>query len=174
MSGSGSARRLAVLDTSFWTAAYRAEVIANCFDFYRIVVPEAVEREILAGQRDAPKREYPYATLFRQLRNQMEQAPPDSPSPIARFGEGEAAAISLAGHLHARLLINERRARDHAIGQGIMTVTVPAVIVALCSQGVISHRAANRKLDLIAPITASTIVAEARQTLDWIADRPSS
>ena len=35
---------------------------------------------------------------------------------------------------------------------------------------VISPRAAHRKLDLIASITAEQIVAEARRTLDWLVD----
>ena len=102
----GSGRLLAVIDTSFWTAAYRAEIIANCFDLYTIVVPPAVDREILAPQAAFPRREYPYATLFRHLRGQMTDAPASAP-PLDRFGAGEAAAISLAREMGALLLINE-------------------------------------------------------------------
>ena len=69
MTVDSSARPLAVLDTSFWTLAYRAEVAANCLDLFQIVVPRAVESEIRAIQADAPRREYPYATLFRHLRD---------------------------------------------------------------------------------------------------------
>ena len=39
-------RVLAVLDTSFWVLAYRAEIAANCLDLFEIVVPKAVEEEI--------------------------------------------------------------------------------------------------------------------------------
>ena len=48
----GSTRPLAVLDTSFWTAAYRAEVAANCLDYFTLIVPAAVGREILAPRPD--------------------------------------------------------------------------------------------------------------------------
>jgi hypothetical protein len=55
---------LAVLDTSFWTNGCQAEVVANCLDFFRIVVPRAVEAEIRAVQADAPRREYPLPRSF--------------------------------------------------------------------------------------------------------------
>jgi hypothetical protein len=51
----GPGRVLAVLDTSFWVAAYRAEVAANCLDLFEIVVPHAVEAEIRSVQVVAPR-----------------------------------------------------------------------------------------------------------------------
>jgi predicted nucleic acid-binding protein len=163
------ARPLAVLDTSFWIAAYRAEVAANCLDLFEIVVPQAVEAEIFAIQVDAPRREYPYATLFRHLRGQMLDHPPDADQPLDRFGRGEAEAISVARHLDALLLINERPGGDYAAGLGILVVTVPTVIVALRSRDIISDRAARRKLELIGSITAREYLVEATVLLDRLA-----
>lgn len=159
---------LSVLDTSFWTNAHRAEVLANCFQLFRIVVPRAVESEILARQADAPAREYPYATLFRLLRGQMLDPPINSPAPLGRFGVGEAAAITLAQALDASLLINERRAAAYAASLGIAIVTVPAVIVTLRLAGTIGDRAARRKLELIEGNTAQELVADARRVLDQL------
>ena len=169
MTASASNLPLAVLDTSFWTNAYRAEVVANCFDLFQIVVPRAVESEILAPQAGAPAREYPYATLFRHLRGHMLDPPTNAPAPLGMFGAGEAAAITLAQALDASLLINERRAAAYAESLGIAIVTVPAVIVALRLGGIISDRAARRKLELIEDNTAQELMAEARRVLDRLA-----
>lgn len=159
-------RPRAVLDTSFWVAAYRAEVAANCFDFFDMIVPPAVEEEIVAPQPEHPRREYPYATLFRQLRPRMIDPTENSPPAIALFGPGEASAIALARALPAILLINEQRGAVHARNLGIPIATVPAFVVTLRGLDIISDRAARRKLDLIAPITAQSFLAEARQVLD--------
>ena len=161
----GPGRVLAVLDTSFWVAAYRAEVAANCLDLFQIVVPRAVEAEIRSVEAVAPRREYPYATLFRHLRGQLRDPPPEAPAALPRFGPGEAEAIALAGHLSAVLLINERRGAQYAANLGIRVASVPAVIVALRARDVIGERAARRKLALIEPITAREIVEAARRAL---------
>ena len=100
----------------------------------------------------------------------MTDVPVDAPPPINRFGAGEAAAISLAREMGALLLLNERRAATYARRIGLQVVTVPAVIVDLTMLDVISRRAALRKLELIAPITAPQIVSEARRALDLFAD----
>lgn len=101
--GHGAARPLpaqrarAVLDTSAWTAASRAEVSANLLDLFRLVAPRAVADEILARDPAFPGREYPYATLFRQLVPRMTMMQADrAPPPLAVFGPGEAAALALA------------------------------------------------------------------------------
>jgi predicted nucleic acid-binding protein len=164
---------LADLDTSFWTNAHRADVAANSFDLFRILVPRAVEAEIRASQADDPAREYPYATLFRRLRDQMIDPPADAPAPIDRFGAGEAAAIPLAQSLGAHPLINERPAAEYAASLGIAVVTMPAVVVALRMRGVVGDRAARRKLELIASNTAPELIADATALLDRLA-RPDA
>ena len=154
-----------VLETSYWVAAHRADVAANTLDLYRIVVPPAVEAEILRPEAGHPLREFPYATLFHHLRSRMSDPPVPAPTPLPILGKGEAEAISLAQHLDVALLINERRGRRHARSLDIAVVSVPDVIVVLALRDVISHRAAHRKLDLIAPITPPDLVREARELL---------
>ena len=83
-------RGRAVLETSFWTAAYRAEIAANCLDLFEIVVPRAVEAEIRSIDPADPRREYPSTTLFRHLRGQLLDPPPEVPTPLARFGPGRS------------------------------------------------------------------------------------
>jgi len=160
-----SVRRLSVLETSFWIAAHRAEVVGNCLDFFDIMVPRAVEDEILSRQMGAPRREYPYATMFRHLRREMRDPPWPAPDPLPVFGRGEAAAIPIAQHLSAVLLMNERRATSYALARRIDVITVPAFVVALQEQDIISHRAALRKLELIESMTAPAIMAAARRSL---------
>jgi hypothetical protein len=160
------ARSLAVLETSFWIAAYHAEVVANCLDLFEIIVPRAVEQEILSRPPLAPRREYPYASLFRHLRTLMTDPPDAEPDPLLLFGPGEAAAIPLAQHLGVMLLINERRAATYAANLALRVVTVPAVIVTLRAEEIISDRAARTKLALIKPITADQIITSAQIALD--------
>jgi predicted nucleic acid-binding protein len=159
----------AVLDTSFWVLAYRAEIAANCLDLFDIVVPKAVEEEILAGQPGVAAREYPYTTLFRHLRHAL-RPPSVDVRPLSIFGPGEAEAIALAVELKSVLLINERAGLQYARNLGLDVASVPTVIVLLRSQGVISDRAARRKLGLIAPNTAPAIIDEASRALDVLAN----
>ena len=162
-----SPRRLsAVLETSFWVVAYRAEVAANILDFFAPIVPISVEREILARGAEQPRREYPYATLFRHLRPLMVGPPPDAPAPLPIFGAGEASAIPLARQIGCVLLVNERRAAAYARNLGILVVTVPSFVVALRVEQIISDRAARRKLALVVSCTSSEFIAEAIQILD--------
>jgi predicted nucleic acid-binding protein len=158
-------RVLAALDTSFWVLAYRAEIAANCLDLFDIVVPNAVAQEILTRQPGAVAREYPYATLFRHLQHRL-RTPELQVSLLGVFGPGEAEAIALAAELTAVLLINERPGLQYARNLALDVATVPSVIVLLRSQGVLSDRAARRKLGLIAPNTAAAIIDEASRALD--------
>jgi predicted nucleic acid-binding protein len=165
------ARIPAVLETSFWIAAYRAEVAANCLDLFDIIVPRAVEAEIMSVQPEVPRREYPYTTLFRHLRVQMRDPPDASPAPLPFFGAGEAAAIPLAHQLGIALLVNERRAVAYAASLSMPVVTVPAVVVALRDRQIISDRAARTKLELIRPITAAATITDAMRALDELEGR---
>jgi len=159
------ARVLAVLDTSFWVLAYRAEIAANCLDLFDIVVPIAVADELLSREARSPTREYPYATLFRHLQHELRSSDIEV-EPIPRFGQGEAEAIALAARLGAVLLINERPSAHYAQNLGLDVATVPSVIVLLRAQGIISDNAARQKLKLIAAHTAPQIVEQATRALD--------
>src|SRR5690348_9864138 len=122
-----------------------------------MIVPAAVEAEIMPGRSSTPSREYPYATLFRHLQDKLRKSDIDV-TPVPLFGRGEAEAIALAERFGAILLINEKRGAQYARNVGVEVVTVPAVVVLLRSQGVISDRAARRKLVLIAPNPAPEII----------------
>jgi predicted nucleic acid-binding protein len=155
-----------VLDTSAWVAAYRAEVAANLLDLFRLVVPDAVANEIAARDPAFPSREYPYASLFRHLRHRMTVVPASAVPPLPAFGSGEAAALALAQKHRWLVLVNEWRAAEYAVNLGLEVVTIPTVIVRLHLAGVISRRAAHRKLDLISSITTGAYLDEARRLVD--------
>jgi predicted nucleic acid-binding protein len=136
-------------------------------DLFRVVVPQAVADEIAAVDPAFPLREYPYATLFRQLRERMTLlSSVESPAPLPLFGPGEAAALALAQARGVLLLVNERPAAAYAANLGVRVVTIPTVVVRLHLGGVISRRAAHRKLDLIRDITAPGFIEEARRLVD--------
>lgn len=153
-------------------------MVANLFDSFLVLVPAAVEAEIMARPVGAPAvREYPYQTLFRQLRGRMQDEPADAPPPLPILGSGEASAISLAQYLHSQhqrvtLLINEHRGAVHARNVGLPVLAVPTFVVVLRSRGIISDRAARRKLQLITPITAATYISHALRLLDRLSHQP--
>ena len=129
-------------------------------------MPTAVEKEILHRPILYPIREYPYATLFRHLRNKLLDPPNPEPEPVKQpFGPGEGAALALASILKAPILVNESAAKIYGANLGLTVITVPAVIVTLLAQGVISDQAAGVKLSEIEANTAPEIVAEAREAI---------
>jgi predicted nucleic acid-binding protein len=142
-------------------------VAANLLDLFRLVVPEAVAAELSAGDPTFPLREYPYATLFRHLQSRMTLVPAsEGPAPLPMFGPGEAAAVALAQARRAVLVVNERPAADYAANLGVAVVTVPTVVVRLHLGGVISRRAAHRKLDLLSSVTTPAYIDDARRLID--------
>jgi hypothetical protein len=156
-----------VLETSAWVAACRAEVAANLLDLFRLLVPEGVAGELSAGDPAFPLREYPYATLFRHLLARMTLVPAaEGPAPLPVFGPGEAAAVALARARGVVLLVNERPAAAYAANLGVAVVTVPTVVVRLHLGGVISRRAAHRKLDLLSAVTTPGYIDDARRLID--------
>jgi len=174
MSGSEQPRPpLAVLETSFWTVAYKGELVATILDYFTLIVPAAVGAEISARSTRYPAREYPDQTLFRQLRARIQEEPPDMPPPLNVFGPGEAAAIALAQHVDQRgvpvtLLVNEGRATAYARNLRLSVLTVPSFIVALCSRGTISDCAARIRLRRIAPNTPADYIQQAELVLDTL------
>lgn len=136
-------------------------------DLFRLIVPQAVADEILARDPAYPTREYPDATLFRHLAARMSLVPVDrAPQPLNVFGPGEAAALAVAQPQRLLVLINEWRAAEHAANLGLPVVTIPTVVVRLHLGGVISRRAAFRKLDLISAITAEAFLDDARRLIE--------
>ncbi len=157
----------AVLDTSAWAAAYVAVVAANLLDLFRLVVPAAVAEEIQERDPAFPSREYPFATLFRHLCQRMWVVPADQgPPPLPVFGRGEAAALALAQQRRLPILVNEWRAAEHAANLGLLVITIPTVVVRLHLAGVVSRRAALRKLSLVERITTPRYVDEAREIVE--------
>ncbi len=145
--------------------AWRSDIGANCLDLFEMIPPKAVEAEIQERDPLVPAGEFPYATLFRHLRDKMVDPPKREPAPINLFGSGEAAAIALAKSLEVALLVNEAKAMKYATNIGLTAITVPATIVVLYRNGVISNKAAWRKLELLQGNTAADIIGHAAAAL---------
>ena len=78
---------------------YRAEVVANCLDLFQIVVPRAVEAEILAPQTGCPIARVSVRHAFSDTCVARCSIPRQRAPPLDRFGVGEAEAITLAQRL---------------------------------------------------------------------------
>jgi hypothetical protein len=127
--------------------------------------PRAVQEEIEENDPLFPSGEFPYATLFRHLRDKMTDPPDPEPPALTSLGRGEAAAIPLAQILDVPLLVNEAKAKKFATNAGLDVITVPTTIVVLYRTGVISNKAAWRKLELLKGNTAAEIIGDAAAAL---------
>jgi predicted nucleic acid-binding protein len=139
-------RQRAVLETSFWTVGFKVGLIGYVLGVFEVVVPAAVEQEILQPDRVYPDRLYPDTALFQQLRPLLSNPPMAEPPPLPMFGGGEAAAIPLAQELQAALLVNDRRPAAFARNLGVAVVTVPDMIVILRSRELVPDHMARAML----------------------------
>ena len=154
----------ASLDTSFWTAAHRAGVLAPCLRRFELNVPGAVVSELTF---DPARQSRPYESqnLFRHLHGQVRFAEYE-PRPIAYPDAGEAAAIALAAERGWVLLCNDRGACHEAASHGVFYTTTPDFIAFLCEQRELTFADAHARLEAIRTITAGEFVESAEAQLD--------
>jgi hypothetical protein len=155
----------ASLDTSFWTVGYHAEVLPYLFDYFEVQVMPEVEDEILARDPRFPGIVYGYSKLYEVFKADGRFYSATCASRLGQFGRGEDAAISLALASGLTLLINDARPHHYARAQGLSTVSVPAFVVLLYSDGVIHLAAAEAKLRAIQPNTSPSLLDEARRAI---------
>jgi predicted nucleic acid-binding protein len=163
-------RPLAVIDTSFWSAAFQAHLTGHLLRMYEVTVPPGVEREILAPNSKNPRLLYPQQALFQQLRGLMSAAPASVPQAVGSFGAGERDAISTALHLQATLLINDRDPARYAQALQVPVLYVPDFVVLIRSQGLVAHARARSMIDLAGRMTAPEVVATGLALLDELED----
>jgi len=88
---------------------------------------------------------------------------PDIPyTPYIRLGEGERHAIGLAAALGADLLVNEHKAYQIALGQGLSVICLPKFIVLIHYAGMINEETALRYLERTANVTAKPLIDAAK------------
>jgi hypothetical protein len=155
----------ASLDTSFWTLGYHAEVLPYLFDYFEVHVMPEVEHEILARDSRFPGIVYGYTKLYEVFGADGRFRAAHCASRLGQFGRAEDAAISLALSSGLALLINDTRPHNFARARGVCTVSVPAFVVLLHSEGVIHRSAAEAKLRAIEYNTSPALLAMARTAL---------
>lgn len=161
----------ASLDTSFWNIAAQIGVVPYLFSFFKVHYCQAVEQEIVTTDPDETPLIYPQAMLFIVLKEdgRLHQAEPEEP--LELFGTGEAHAIALAREQAWVLLINDARPLEFAQSLGIDCVAVPDFCVLLYSQGKITYPAVRGYLRRLAPTTSPTLIQQAEQVVDEIANK---
>lgn len=173
------ALRNASLDTSFWNIAAQIGVVPYLFSFFKVHYCQAVEQEIVTTDPDETPLVYPQAMLFTVLKEdgRLHRAEPEEP--LELFGAGEAHAIALARERSLRpdsmrawvLLINDARPLEFAQSLGIECVAVPDFCLLLYSQGKITYPAVRGYLRRLVPTTSPTLVHQAEQIVDDIAEK---
>ena len=159
----------AVLDTSFWVLAHRADVLAFLFRFFAVVVPSAVQTEIQARDPRYPQRVYGYQELFSLMKQQGVLTIRDPVQPLGQFHAGEAAALALALEENMWLLVNEQSALRFARQHGLKALTVPEFTVYLYEIELLSLRSVQDKLDMISANTGKALMDAARQAVQSLA-----
>lgn len=98
-------------------------ILLTLFD--RVVIPEAVQRELLAGGTPEPVRQFVAAAPgWLQVR-----PAPELPATLMHLDSGEREAIALALHVGAEsVLLDERKGRQAAREQGLQVSGTLGVI----------------------------------------------
>jgi len=161
-------KRLAVLDTSFWSGAVHVGVDAYLPLFFArpLSVPTAVVREIeRLGQPSSPRLREDQQRCRLWLEDGRLLIV-DPVRPYGRFGAGEAASLGLAlEQPGAVLLVNEVRCYVEAVRLGVHPVAVSEVVVRLARSGIIAGTRAASMLDLLEETTGTTILERARRAI---------
>lgn len=165
---------VAVVDTSFWSAAVHVGVDAYLPIFFDrpLLAPTAVIREVEREGRPDNPRLREDQQRFRVAMEDGRIARRDPTQPYRLFGPGEAACLGLAIELGAVLLVNEAAAYREAGRLGLRAVTVPEMVVRLAQRGHISKRRAHAMLDVLAETTSDAIIEQARRAVDKEASAP--
>ena len=117
-----------------------------------VIVPSAVERECTVDAKKpgvaSIESAFDSGVIVRELDSEGSAVAEMGADPLVAIripglGDGESAAIALAGRLHAPMLVDERRARAVATGRSIRVIGTLAVLI----------RARERdRIALLAPI----------------------
>ena len=161
-------KREAVLDASFWSVGYLARIDEYLPLYFRLLVPVAVEAEIMAQDVRDVELLYPYSQLYQLVKEAGHMQALNPSRKLGLYGKGEDPAISLARERGALLLINDARPYHFARSLGIKSLTVPGFIVFLTSQNRIRVSAALAKLNAIAPHTSQELMEEARELVQGL------
>ncbi len=157
-----------VLETSFWTVGYYAQINQYLFDYLNIYVTKEAKQEILQPSMQFPSVVYPYAKLFQLLLRNNQFTIKEPKERIKIFGKGDSSSISLALELKIGLLINDNRPYQYAKNLGIPVVSVPGFILFLYQKRVIRKNALLKKLDIIKPITTPGLLKSVQYQIENI------
>ncbi len=144
-------RSSAVVDTGFWGTCCRLGIHLYLTRIWPdpVLVPGAVMAEIFRQPAfmtsPAAASWAAWGPLYRDqaeflnafLQRTVQPSNPNR-SHMTLFHPGERAVIDLAVELHADALIDEQKAHDHAITQGLDALSVPEYLVILLREGILT------------------------------------
>ena len=144
-------RSSAVIDTGFWGTCCRLGIHLYLTHVWLdpILVPGAVMAEIFRQPAfmttPAAVSWASWGPLYRDqaeflnafLQRTVQPSNPNQ-SHVTLFHPGERAVLDLARELQADALIDEQKAHDHAITQGLDAISVPEYLVILLREGILT------------------------------------
>lgn len=162
----------AVLDTSFWSAAFSVELLPYLFDFFQVRLPQAVIDEITAVHPQESTREFPQAALYRVLQDRFTVTEPHAP--LRLFGPGERHAIALAVERSEVLLINDYKPYQFARRLGVRCLSVPEFAVLVFAAGKLSQAAIKLRLARLRYVTSKQLIDAAEEMMRNLAEQEES
>ncbi len=147
-----------VLETSFWTVGYYAQVNQYLFDYFDIYTTSDIKDEILKPPAQFPSVIYPYAKLFQLLLDNNQFKIENPGNTMSVFGKADSSSILLASEQKLGLLINDNRPYQYAKNIGIPVVSVPGFILFLYKDKKITKNALLRKIEIIKPVTSQGLI----------------
>jgi len=134
----------ATFDTSFWTNAYRAELLPYVLERFALHYTPQVAGEL--PDTNPGGREF-----WRLVRTgEVVEATPIA-SHVRNHGVGERAAMNLAvEHPHWALLIDDRRPFQAARRMGLTVVCTPLLVVRLADERILANAEADALLRRLA------------------------
>ncbi len=141
-------KTVAVIDTGFWSTCCRLGIADHLTTLWQssFIMPGAILGEIFYR-----RSRYAGSRLFHDQAEFLAQFVAGrivSQNPKAhvttQFNAGERAVIDLALEINGDVLIDEQRAHDYALQQGLDAISVPEYVVALLYENLVTLAIAER------------------------------
>lgn len=162
----------AVLDTSFWINAYRAELYQYLPRHFDVHYCSEVRDEIERPDPRHPLVIYPDTQAFRLMCHGGFLHPKDPARHVKLFGRGESLAIALAEQESWVLLIDDMAPFKYASNSlGLKAITSPTFMLHLFASGEFTYKGAIERLSRLENAISRELLDPVRRTIDLIERR---
>ena len=162
----------AVLDTSFWINAYRAELYQYLPRYFELFYCSGVQAEIERPDPRHPLVIYPDTQAFRLMCQGGVLNRRDPASCNRLFGLGESQALALSEQEGWVILVDDFAPFSYASSTlNLKAISTPAFLLHLFSQGEFSYKGATERLARLEKSVAAGLLEPVRETVEVLERR---